>query len=61
LVRTFPVETTLFEVAQAVKEERGFDVSSFTITFPRKVYQGVDFGMTLKEAGMVPSCALLVN
>jgi len=62
LVRTFPVETTLFEVAQAVKEERGFNVSSFTMTFPRKVYQqGVDFGITLKEAGMVPSCALLVN
>ncbi|PWW75309.1 hypothetical protein C7212DRAFT_281028 [Tuber magnatum] len=62
LIRTFPVETTLFEVAQAVKEERGFDVSSFTMTFPRKIYQqGIDFGMTLKEAGMVPSCALLVN
>lgn len=62
LIKTFPVETTLFEVAQAVKEERGFDVSSFTMTFPRKVYQqGIDFGMTLKEAGMVPSCALLVN
>ncbi|KAG0637658.1 ubiquitin-related domain-containing protein [Tuber brumale] len=62
LIKTFPAETTLFEVAQTVKEERGFDVSSFTTTFPRKVYQqGIDFGMTLKEVGMVPSCALLVN
>ncbi|RPA90067.1 hypothetical protein L873DRAFT_1821772, partial [Choiromyces venosus 120613-1] len=61
LIKTFPVETTLFEVAQTVQEERGFDVTSFTVTFPRKVYQqGIDFGITLKEAGMVPSCALLV-
>jgi len=32
------------------------------MTFPRKVFQqGIDFGLTLKEAGMVPSCALIVN
>jgi hypothetical protein len=80
LVKTFPAETTLFEVASAVETEKGkywtavlldtfradvvpgFSPASFTITFPRKVFQkGIDFGQTLKEAGMVPSCALLVN
>ena len=39
-----------------------FEVSSFTTTFPRKIYQqATDFRLTLKEAGMVPSCALVVN
>ncbi|KAL7268161.1 hypothetical protein RUND412_009230 [Rhizina undulata] len=61
LIKTFPADTTLFEVAGAIQSERGFTVNSFTMTFPRKVYQqGIDFGLTLKEAGMVPSCALNV-
>ncbi|KAH0613188.1 uncharacterized protein H6S33_009568 [Morchella sextelata] len=61
LIKIFPVDTTLFEVAEAVREERGIEVSSITTTFPRKIYQqGIDFGQTLKEAGMVPSCALVV-
>ncbi|KAL0638507.1 hypothetical protein Q9L58_002443 [Maublancomyces gigas] len=61
LIKTFPADTTLFEVAEAVKAERGMEVTSITMTFPRKVYQqGIDFGQTLKEAGMVPSCALVV-
>jgi len=62
LIKTFPAETTLFEVASAVEIEKGFSPTSFTMTFPRKIFQkGIDFGQTLKEAGMVPSCALLVN
>ncbi|KAF8252896.1 hypothetical protein K440DRAFT_680754 [Wilcoxina mikolae CBS 423.85] len=62
LIKTFPVETTLFEVASAIESERGIAPSTFTVTFPRKVFQqGIDFGLTLKEAGMVPSCALIVG
>ncbi|KAK5162539.1 ubiquitin-related domain-containing protein [Cryomyces antarcticus] len=59
--KTFPVETTLFEVCHALKEESGLEVSSFTQNFPRKVYDSTDFGQTLKEAGLVPSAALIVQ
>jgi hypothetical protein len=62
LVKTFGQETTLFEVAEAVKGERGGEVSSFTMTFPRKVFEGsVDFGKTVKEVGLVPSAVLIVK
>ncbi|KAF2178108.1 hypothetical protein K469DRAFT_600765 [Zopfia rhizophila CBS 207.26] len=60
VTRTFPVETTLFEVAHALSED-GLEVTSFTQNFPKKVYDRTDFGMTLKEAGMVPSAALIVK
>lgn len=61
VMKTFPVETTLFEVAHALAEEHGVEASSFTQTFPRKTYDQSDFGMTLKEAGLVPSAALIVR
>lgn len=59
--KSFPVEATLFEVAQQVAEEMGTEVTSFTQNFPRKVFGATEFGMTLKEAGMVPSAALIVT
>lgn len=59
--KSFPVGTTLFEVAQQVSEETGTEVTSFTQNFPRKVFGATEFGMTLKEAGMVPSAALIVK
>ncbi|KAK4201464.1 hypothetical protein QBC40DRAFT_278262 [Triangularia verruculosa] len=62
LMKTYPSETTLFEVAHAVEEETGVPVQSFQINFPRKTFEaGVDFGMTLKEAGFVPSAAIIAN
>jgi len=62
LVKTYPAETTLFEVAQAIEGEVGGPVESFTSTYPKKVYSGaVDFGKTLKEAGLVPSAVLIVE
>jgi hypothetical protein len=62
LMKTFPVETTLFEVAQAIEGENGGSVESFTLTYPKKVFQGsLDFGKTLKEAGLVPSAVLIVK
>lgn len=61
VMKTFPAETTLFEVAHALKEESGVEASSFTQNFPKKVFDRGDFGMTLKEAGLVPSAALIVR
>ncbi|RPB28315.1 hypothetical protein L211DRAFT_860045 [Terfezia boudieri ATCC MYA-4762] len=60
LVKSFPAETTLFEVASAIEEERGMRPSTFTTTFPKKTYGSSDFGMTLKEAKLVPSAVLIV-
>ncbi|KAF2467011.1 uncharacterized protein BDR25DRAFT_292752 [Lindgomyces ingoldianus] len=60
VMKTFPVETTLFEVAHALSQD-GIQVTSFTQNFPKKVFDNTDFGMTLKEAGMVPSAALVVK
>jgi UBX domain-containing protein 1/4 len=61
VTKSFPVDSTLFEVAYALKEESGVEVQSFTQNFPRKVWDQTDFGVTLKEAGMVPSAALIVK
>ena len=60
ITKTFPVETTLFEVAHQLESD-GLAVNSFTTNFPKKTYDKEDFGMTLKEAGMVPSAALIVK
>lgn len=62
IMKTLPAETTLFELAQMVEQETGTAVTSFSITFPRKTFSGsVDFSKTLKEAGFVPSSALIVK
>ena len=61
VIKSFPAETTLFEVAHALAEESGMQASAFQQNFPRKVFDQSDFGMTLKEAGLVPSAALIVR
>ena len=61
VMKTFPAETTLFEVAHALAEDSGVEVRTFTMNFPRKTFDQSDFGMTLKEAGLVPSAALIVQ
>ncbi|KAH6696986.1 DNA-binding protein [Plectosphaerella plurivora] len=62
IMKTFPADTTLFEVAQSLQSEHSIDVTRFETTFPKKSFQGdVDFSKTLKEAGMVPSCAVIVK
>lgn len=61
ITKTFPVETTLFEVASAVSQETGSEVQSFVQNFPKKVFDQVDFGATLKELGLVPSALLIVK
>lgn len=62
IVKTYPAETTLFEVAQSIESEVGGPVSSFTTTYPKKTYEGpIDLAKTLKEAGMVPSAVVIVK
>lgn len=61
ILKNFPVDTTLFEVAAAVGEEIGRDVESFTQNFPRKVFGHEFFGETLKELKLVPSASLIVQ
>ena len=62
VIKTYPADTTLFEVAQQLEAENGTSVSSFTMTFPRKTFEGhVDFSKTLKEAGLTPSAVLIVK
>lgn len=61
LQKTFSVETTLFEVASVVHEELGIEVTSFTQNFPKKVFDAVDFGGSLKELGLIPSASLIVK
>ncbi|KAK8102689.1 UBX domain protein [Apiospora sp. TS-2023a] len=61
VMKTLPAETTLFEVAQMLQSENGTTVTKFVMTFPRKTFEGIDFGKTLKEAGFVPSAALIVQ
>ena len=51
----------MFEVAHALASESGIQVSTFTQNFPKKTWDSTDFGVTLKEAGMVPSAALIVR
>lgn len=62
LVKSYPSETTLFEVAQQIEAEVGAPITKFSTTFPKKTFEaGVDFGQTLKEAGLAPSAVLVVN
>lgn len=61
-MKTLPAETTLFELAQMVQGETGLVVTSFSTTFPKKTFSGdLDMSKTLKEAGFVPSSALIVQ
>ncbi|KAF2100819.1 hypothetical protein NA57DRAFT_74417 [Rhizodiscina lignyota] len=65
IMKTYPIETTLFEVASDVEKEvlGGAEggVNGFQMTFPKKSFDRSDFGMTIKEAGWVPSAALIVR
>ncbi|RYP02749.1 hypothetical protein DL764_005623 [Monosporascus ibericus] len=62
VMKTLPADTTLFEVAQLLQSENGLAVNRFVMNFPKKTFEGsLDFGKTLKEAGMVPSAVLIVQ
>ncbi|KAJ6179317.1 hypothetical protein N7519_009778 [Penicillium mononematosum] len=61
IMKTLPVDTTLFEVAAALKEQDGIEVQSFVQNFPKKVFDHEFFGESLKELGLVPSASLLIQ
>lgn len=61
IMKTLPVDTTLFEVAVALREQDGIEVQSFVQNFPKKVYDNEFFGETLKELGLVPSASLVIQ
>ncbi|KAL2867893.1 uncharacterized protein BJX67DRAFT_69248 [Aspergillus lucknowensis] len=61
VMKTLPVDTTLFEVAVALKQEDGLEVHSFRQNFPRKVFDPEVFGESLKDLGLVPSASLVVE
>lgn len=61
VMKTFPVTTTLFEVAAALKEQDDVDVTGFLQTFPRKVFNNEFFGESLKDLGLIPSASLVVQ
>ena len=60
-MKTFPVDTTLFEVAAALSKELGREVQAFVQTFPKKTFNEEFFGETLKELKLVPSASLIVQ
>ena len=59
--KAFSVDSTLFEVASVVSQDSGVEVGSFVQNFPKKVFDSVDFGASLKELGLVPSASLIVK
>lgn len=61
ILKTYPIETTLFEVAAELNNESGMEVESFTQNFPRKVFDHEFFGETLKDLKLVPSASLIVK
>ncbi|KAL3468288.1 hypothetical protein BJX64DRAFT_245469 [Aspergillus heterothallicus] len=61
IMKTVPVDTTLFEVVAALKQEEGIEVNSFRQNFPRKVFNSEFFGESLKDLGLVPSASLVIE
>ena len=61
VMKTFPVDTTLFEVAAELSKDSGQDIESFTQNFPRKVFGQEFFGESLKDLKLVPSASLIVK
>ena len=61
VMKTLPVETTLFEVAQALQTESGVKAQSFVQNFPKKTFGLTEYGATLKELGLIPSASLIVK
>ncbi|KAL2812811.1 hypothetical protein BJX63DRAFT_432318 [Aspergillus granulosus] len=61
VMKTVPVDTTLFEIVAALKQDDGIEVTSFRQNFPRKVFNSEFFGESLKDLGLVPSASLVVE
>ncbi|EPS35727.1 hypothetical protein H072_10881 [Dactylellina haptotyla CBS 200.50] len=65
ITHTFPIETSIFEVASYLAQQTGLDINTFTTTFPpRKTYKledSLDAALSLKEANLAPSASLIVG
>ncbi|RDW57140.1 uncharacterized protein DSM5745_11538 [Aspergillus mulundensis] len=61
IMKTLPVDITLFEVVSALKTEDGIEVNGFRQNFPRKVFNSEFYGESLKDLGLVPSASLVVE
>ncbi|KAJ0420754.1 hypothetical protein BJY00DRAFT_120523 [Aspergillus carlsbadensis] len=61
IMKTVPVDTTLFEVVAALKQDDGIEVHSLRQNFPRKVFNSEFFGESLKDLGLVPSASLVIE
>lgn len=61
IMKTYPVDTTLFEVASDLSKELGREVQGFLQTFPKKVYNQEFYGESLKDLKLVPSASLVVQ
>ncbi|KAK9448388.1 uncharacterized protein V1518DRAFT_438408 [Limtongia smithiae] len=61
IVRTFPLDTTLFEVAHAVQDASGVPAPDaiFVTTFPTKRFGTEDLGLSLSEANLVNTAVML--
>lgn len=61
MMKTYPAETKLSEVQQAIMQEAGFEVTSLAITYPKKVFSGAELDQTLAAAGLAPSAVVIVK
>ncbi|AOW03616.1 ubiquitin-related domain-containing protein [Yarrowia lipolytica] len=61
IVKTFPVETKLQAVAEALSQDIGVQAGSlvFTTTFPTRKLTNADFGKTLKEADLINAAVIV--
>ncbi|OLL22557.1 hypothetical protein NEOLI_000760 [Neolecta irregularis DAH-3] len=60
---TYDATETLLEVAQKIEPQSGVPAqhATFTLTFPKKVFTESERNKTLRELGLLPSAALLLN
>lgn len=61
IMKTLPAETTLHQLCEAIEKDTGCMATVFSSNFPRKEFTYEQFGLTLKEAGWVPSAMLNVS
>jgi len=65
IVKTVPIDTTLLQIADAIKEEviSSLDPNNatFILTFPRRTFKGDELKVQIQELGLVPSGSLILQ
>ncbi|KAL1411360.1 hypothetical protein Q8F55_002314 [Vanrija albida] len=64
LIKTFPSDSTLIDVAEFVASENisySVDTINFATTFPRKSYSRDEMRKSLKDNGLTPSAVLMAS